>query len=299
MSSEFKRVGFIGLGIMGRAMAGNIQKAGYALTVFNRTSQRCEPFAQAGAKVSPTPAALAAECDVIVSCVSDTPDVLDVILDKETGVIAGVKQGAIVIDCSTVAPTAAQQCSEALLAKGAGFLDAPVSGGDIGAQAGTLSIMVGGEKADFDRALPIFQTMGKTITHCGPSGAGYTVKLCNQILGATHLLAAAEAVSLAESAGVDAQAMLQAVSSGAAGSWMLTNLAPKMVTGDYAPGFFVDYQLKDLRLAHEAAHRLNTPLPTAALAETMFRAASSQGFGKEGTQAISKIINGLKGNSQV
>jgi len=289
------KAGFVGLGIMGAPMARNILTAGFELTVYNRTSSKAEPLKSAGAAVADTPAAVAAACEVVVCCVSGSQDVLEVVLDDERGIIAGAHQGLVVVDCSTVAPEVAGRCSEALAARGAGFLDAPVSGGDVGAKNATLSIMVGGEKEHFDRALGVLQAMGKTITHCGRSGAGYTVKLCNQILGALHLLAASEALALAEAAGIDPGAMLQAVSSGAAGSWMLTNLAPKMIAGDDRPGFFVDYQLKDLHLASGAANALGVSLPGAALAETMFRAASAQGRGRCGTQALYKAIRVLNG----
>lgn len=288
------RVGFIGLGIMGAPMARNAMRAGFPLTVCNRTAFRAEPLRQEGAAVAASPAEVAASSDVCFSCVSDTPDVLEVVLDAKRGVLAGARQGLIAVDCSTVAPAAARQCHEALARKGAGFLDAPVSGGDVGARSGTLSIMVGGTKADFDRALPVLRTMAKTITYCGGPGAGYLVKLCNQVLGALHLVAAAEAIALARGAGVDPEAMLQAVSSGAAASWMLTNLAPKMLRKDDKPGFMVDYQLKDLRLAHDAAHELGIALPGAALAETLFRAASAQGHGRDGTQTVYHVIERLK-----
>jgi 3-hydroxyisobutyrate dehydrogenase len=261
--------------------------------VYNRTPAKTQPLVEMGAVAADSPAAVAAASDVLVSCVSDTPDVLEVMLDAQRGVLAGAHEGLIAIDCSTVAPSAGRECSAALAERGAGFLDAPISGGDVGAREGTLSIMVGGERANFDRALGVLEAMGKTITYCGPSGAGYVVKLCNQILGALHLLAAAEAVALASAAGIDLEAMLKAVSSGAAGSWMLTRLAPKMVAGDYKPGFFVDYQLKDLHLAAEAAHELGAPLPGAALAETLFRAASVQGHGRDGTQALYEVIRKL------
>lgn len=294
MAQQKLRVGFIGLGIMGAPMARNALKAGFPLTVYNRTASKAEPLREAGAAVAASPAEVAAASDVTFSCVTADADVLEVILDGEAAVLAGVRAGATVVDCSTASPDLARRCAEALAGKHAGFLDAPISGGDVGAQAGTLSIMVGGDRAHFDRALAVMQSMGKTITYCGGPGAGYIVKLCNQICGAVHLLAAAEAISLAEAADVDLDAMLQAVSSGAAGSWMLSHLAPKMVAGDDKPGFFVDYQLKDLRLAAETAHRLGVPLPTAALAETMFRAASVLGHGFDGTQAIVHVIRRLK-----
>jgi 3-hydroxyisobutyrate dehydrogenase len=218
---------------------------------------------------------------------------LEVVLDEKRGVIAGVRAGATVVDHSTVSPAVARQCAEALGARGAAFLDAPVSGGDVGAKAGTLSIMVGGDRAHFERALPVLKAMGKTVTHCGGPGAGYIVKLCNQVLGGLHLVAAAEALSLAVSAGIDPAAMLRAVSGGAASSWALVNLAPKMLAGDDRAGFFVDYQLKDLRIAAQTAHELRLPLPGAALAETIFRAASAQGLGRKGTQSIYHVLRRL------
>jgi len=286
------------MGIMGAPMAGNCLKAGFPVTVWNRTAGRCEPLKQAGAAVADRPAALAAASDVVISCVTANQDVLDVLLDEQAGVIAGVQDGATVIDHSTVAPWVAEKCAEAFAAKGAGFLDAPISGGDVGAKNGTLSIMVGGEKAHFDRALPVLEAMGKTITHCGGSGAGYVVKLCNQVLVSMNLLAVAEAISLARGAGIDVEAMLSAVSGGAAGSWQLTNLGPKMLAGDYKPGFFVDYLLKDLNMAHEAAFAARTPLPGASLAENLFRSASALGHGRDGTQAVFEALRALRGAAE-
>lgn len=293
MAKRQLRTGFIGLGIMGGAMAANLRKAGFPLTVYNRTGGKVEPLVALGADRAETPAAVAAASDLVVSCVSDTPDVLEVVLDDRRGVIAGAHDGLIAVDCSTVSPSAARRCAAALAGRGAGFLDAPISGGDVGAREGTLSIMVGGRREDFDRAECVLSAMGKTVTYCGPSGAGYTVKLCNQILGALHLLAAAEALALADAAGIDLEAMLQAVSSGAAGSWILSHLGPKMIARDYAPGFFVDYQLKDLHIAAGAAHELGVALPGSALAETLFRAASAQGHGHDGTQALYAVLRRL------
>jgi 3-hydroxyisobutyrate dehydrogenase len=293
------RAGFIGLGIMGASMARNILKAGFPLTVYNRTPGRCEELSRAGAQVAPSPAELARRCDVIVSCVTASSDVLSVVLDEANGVVAGASAGCVVVDCSTVAPEVSRRCAAILERKGADFLDAPVSGGDIGARDGTLSIMVGGPAQALNKAQPVLAAMGKTITHCGPHGAGYTVKLCNQICGALHSIAAAEALALAKRSGIDPAAMLSALTSGAATSWALQKLAPRMVAGDDKPGFFVDYQLKDLRLAADAAHALGLPLPAAALAETLFRAASAQGYGKAGTQAIHHVIDSLgKGGSK-
>ncbi|HDZ20339.1 hypothetical protein LCGC14_0535890 [marine sediment metagenome] len=296
MGEQTRRVGFVGTGIMGGPMAANCIQAGFAVTVFNRTAAKTKPLADAGATVADSPAAVAAASDIVCSCVTADADVLSVVLDERTGIIAGAESGTIVVDHSTVSPGVAVQCAEALRAKGVGYLDAPISGGDVGAKAGTLSIMVGGERADFDRALPVLEAMGKTVTYCGKTGAGYTVKLCNQILGGLHLVAAAEAISLAKAAGVDLEAMLQAVCSGAAGSWILSNLGPKMVAGDDKPGFFIDYQLKDLKLATAAADKLDLPLPGAALATQLMKAASAQGHGRDGTQAIFHVIQSLAAN---
>ena len=293
MGEQTQRVGFIGTGIMGEPMAANCMKAGFAVTVFSRTAAKTKPLADAGAVVAESPAAVAAASDIVCSCVTADADVLSVVLDEQTGIIAGAKSGAIVVDHSTVSPGVAVQCAEALRAKGIGFLDAPISGGDVGAKAGTLSIMVGGERADFDRALPVLEAMGKTVTYCGKAGAGYTVKLCNQILGGLHLVAAAEAISLAKAAGVDLDAMLQAVCSGAAGSWILANLGPKMVAGDDKPGFFIDYQLKDLKLALAAADSFNLPLPGTALSAQLMKSASALGHGRDGTQAIFHVLEAL------
>lgn len=293
MAQANLRVGWIGMGIMGGPMALNCLKAGFPVTVYNRTPGRTGAQRQAGAAVATSPAEAAAASDVVVSCVTASADVLSVVLDGEAGVIAGARAGTVVVDCSTVAPSVAGRCAEALGRKGVAFLDAPVSGGDVGARQATLSIMVGGDQADFDKALPVLEAMGRTITRCGGHGAGYTTKLCNQVLTSLHLLAAAEALALAAAAGVDTQAMLRAVTSGAAASWILANVAPKMLAGDYEPGFFVDYQLKDLRLASEAAHDLRAALPGTALAEVLFRSASALGHGRQGTPAIFEVIRAL------
>ncbi len=294
MADKKISVGFIGLGIMGLPMAQNILKANFKLTVYNRTASKAQCLADKGANVASSPAEVAAASDIIVTCVSDTPDVLEVVLGEETGIISGIKKDAIVIDCSTVSPEVAEKCAAKLGSKGAGFLDAPVSGGDVGAKAGTLSIMVGGERQDFDRALPVLEVMGKTITYCGKSGSGYIVKLCNQILVSLNCLAAAEALYLAKAANIEPEAMLTAVSGGAAGSWQLSNLGTKMKDGDFSPGFFVDYLTKDLRLAHEACDKLGLNLRGALLGEELFKSASELGFGKEGTQAIYKVVEKLQ-----
>lgn len=283
------RVGFIGLGIMGAPMAANLLKAGFAVTVWNRSPSRTQPLLEAGAEGADSPAAVAAASEVTLSCVTNSGDVEEVALGPG-GVIEGAGPGSVYIDCSTIAPATARKVAEALGRREVAMLDAPVSGGDIGARAGTLAIMVGGEAEVFERCLPVFEAMGKTIVHVGPNGAGQVVKLCNQVAGGLNLLAAAEAIGLARRAGVDPEKMLQVVSAGAAGSWMLSNLAPRAVRGDFAPGFMVDLMQKDLRLVLDEAHETHTPLPGTALVSQLFQGIQAEGRGTEGTQALVDVI---------
>ncbi len=296
MTENTLRVGFVGLGIMGAPMANNILSAGFPLTVWNRTPARAEPLAAAGAKVAASPAEVAAASDVTVSCVTDSPDVEAIALGPG-GIGEGAKAGTIYIDCSTIAPEVARRVAAVLGEKGVAMLDAPVSGGDVGAKAGTLAIMVGGEADAFARALPVLQAMGKTIVHVGPAGAGQVVKLCNQVAGALNLLAMSEAISLARRSGVSPEKMLEVVSAGAAGSWMLSNLAPRAVRGDFAPGFMVRLQQKDLRLVLEQAQATNAVLPGTALVTQLFRTLEAHGRGDDGTQALADAVAQLSGDS--
>lgn len=291
---DITRVGFVGLGIMGAPMAANILKAGFELTVWNRTTARAEPLLALGARLAGSPAEVAAASQVTVSCVSDSPDVEAVALGPG-GVAEGAAQGSVYIDCSTISPTIAKKVAGVLADRGVGMLDAPVSGGDIGAKAGTLAIMVGGDADVFERCLPILQAMGKTIVHCGPSGSGQVVKLCNQVAGALNLLAMAEAITLSRRAGVDPAKMLEVVGAGAASSWMLQNLGPRAVKGDFAPGFMVELMQKDLRLVQETSAETATPLPGAALVQQILRSLEARGRGKDGTQAIVDAIAALSG----
>ncbi len=253
------RIGFIGLGIMGRGMAANILKAGYPLTVWNRTSSRMEELVAQGAQPGASPAEVAAHSDILLVCVSDTPDV-EQVLFGENGVIHGAHAGLLVVDHSTISPQATKSMAERLAAAGVQMLDAPVSGGSEGAAKGTLSIMVGGPADQFARALPVFQAMGKTITHVGDHGAGQTVKLVNQVLVVGNCLAMCEALMFAQAGGVDLHQTYAAISQGAAGSWMFTNRAPQIMNRDWRPGFTVDLQQKDLRLVLEAADQSGVPL---------------------------------------
>ncbi len=287
-------VGFIGLGIMGQGMAANLLKAGFDLTVWNRTASRADALVAQGAKRADSPAALAAACEVIISCVSDTPDVHAVLLD-EAGVIHGVRSGALVIDMSTISPQAASEMAAQLAERGVHFLDAPVSGGSEGAAKGTLSIMVGGDAAQVERAMPYFDALGKTITHVGPNGAGQTVKLVNQILVVGTMLAMSEALVFAQASGVDLEKTLAAVSGGAAGSWTLSNRGPQVINRDWRPGFMIDLQQKDLRLVLEAADQVGAPMLATSTVFHMYRTLQMAGLGAEGNHALIKALERMSG----
>jgi len=289
-----EKIGFIGLGIMGGGMAHNLLKAGFDVTVWNRTAVRMEPLIAAGAKAGSSPADVAAQSDVILVCVSDTPDVEAVILGAD-GVIAGAKAGSLVVDHSTISPTATKAIAATLAAKGVQMLDAPISGGSEGAAKGTLSIMVGGDAAQFARALPVFQAMGKTITHVGGTGAGQTVKLVNQILVVVTMLGVAEALLFAEAGGLDLAKTLTAVSGGAAGSWSLSNRGPQMVQRDWRPGFTIDLQQKDLRLVLEAADQFGVPTLGTGMVFQLYRTLQQQGLGGDGNHALVKALENLAG----
>ena len=287
-------IGFIGLGIMGGAMAANILRAGYDLTVWNRTPGRITPLAESGAAVAAGPADLAGRSDIIITCVSDTPDVEAVILGPG-GVIEGARPGALVIDCSTISPEATRAIAVRLRQKGVHLLDAPVSGGSEGAARGTLSIMLGGEADQVARALPVLQAMGQTITHVGGQGAGQMAKLVNQVLVVVTMQGVAEALLLAQAGGLDLERTLAAVGGGAAGSWMLNNRGPQVIRRDWRPGFTIDLQQKDLRLVLEAADELGIPLPSTALVFQFFRTLQQRGLGGEGNHALAKALEQLAG----
>ncbi|HSR68115.1 MAG TPA: NAD(P)-dependent oxidoreductase [Acidobacteriota bacterium] len=293
MSKE--NVAFIGLGIMGAPMAGQILRAGYPLTVYNRTASKCRALAAQGAKQASSPARAAAQADIVIIIVSDTPDVAEVV-EGEGGVLEGVGEGAVVIDMSTVSPQLERRLNAKLEEKGATLIDAPVSGGDVGAHKGTLAIMAGGDEKAFQRVRPLFEVMGESITYCGPSGSGQVTKLCNQILVSVNLQAVCEALSLARRNGLDPSVMIEAVSGGAAGSWQLSNLGPKIVADDFAPGFMIDLMQKDLRLVMEAASSSDTALPGAALVHQLFNASQARGEGSQGTQALAKALRLLSGD---
>lgn len=287
-----ERIGFIGLGIMGQPMCLNLLKAGFPLTVYNRTPARMQPVVQAGAAAASSAKQVAEHSDIVITMVTDTPDVEQVLFGND-GVLQGLKANSVVIDMSTISPSATQRMAEQIKAKGSQMLDAPVSGGDVGAKAGTLAIMVGGEAQTLARCRPVLEAMGKTITHVGGHGMGQTVKLCNQILVSVTNLAVCEAVRFAQQSGVDPQVMIEAVKNGAAGSWQLSNLGPRMAAQDFAPGFMIDLQQKDLRLALQSAFEMHLPSPALSLVHQLFSGCQARGEGREGTQALIKSLQAL------
>lgn len=287
-----KRIGFIGLGLMGSGMSLNILKAGFPLTVWNRTTVRTEPLAKAGAKVAKSPREVAEQSDIIIDIVTDSKDVEEVLLGPN-GVIYGAKSGTIVIDMSTISPIRTREMAARFKEKGIRMLDAPVSGGDVGARNGTLSIMVGGDKDAFDEAVPVFQAMGKTITHIGGQGDGQICKAVNQILVGMNILGVAEALVFARKAGVDVKKVYTAVAGGAAGSWQLTNNGAKLLVGDHEPGFKVKDYLKDLRIIMETSDNLKMPLAGTAIVQQMFKNLDAEGLRDKGTQAVVVAVEKL------
>ncbi len=289
-----ERIGFVGLGIMGRPMVANLRAAGYAVTVWNRSRPGIEEALRAGATEAAGPAAVADQADVFITMVTDSPDV-EAVITGPGGAMEGLRAGAVVVDMSTISPAVTRGLAARLAERGVAMLDAPVSGGDAGAIAGTLSIMVGGEAEVVARVRPIFEVLGGTITHVGPVGAGQTVKLCNQVAIAGTLEGVCEALTLAQKSGVDPARMLEAISAGAAGSWQMSNLGPRIIDRDFAPGFMVRLLQKDLRLALAAAQAVEQPLPVTALVHQLFHHLQAAGAGADGTQALARVLETLGG----
>ncbi|HEY9812238.1 MAG TPA: NAD(P)-dependent oxidoreductase [Candidatus Sericytochromatia bacterium] len=278
---------FLGLGVMGSPMAINLLQSNYTVVGWNRTPNRplVQKAAQAGVQVLPTIAEAVKDADFIFICVSDVEDVKAVIFG-EGGIAENAKSNALIVDFSTIGTTAARDISAQLQPRNLRFMDAPVSGGDIGAQKGTLTIMVGGDKADFDQCLPLLQTMGKKIIHCGAVGNGQAVKLCNQVLCAVHMVALCEAMQVAEQLDIDPNLMIEVCSSGAAGSWALSNLGGKIAESDFAPGFMIKHILKDLRLVQESLADTDINLPGVKLSDRLFKIVQNIGGAEQGTQAM-------------
>lgn len=289
-----EQIGFIGLGIMGRGMVRNLLKAGFTVRVWNRTAARMVELAAEGALPTGSPADLAAQSDLIITCVSDTPDVEAVILGPN-GVLAGARAGALVIEMSTISPQATKDIAAKLAARGITMLDAPVSGGSEGAAKGALTIMVGGEADDVARAMTTFEALGKKITHLGPTGAGQMTKLVNQVLVVGNALAMCEALLLAQAGGVDLAKTVEALGAGAAGSWMWNNRGPQIIKRDWRPGFTIDLQQKDIRLCLQAGDQLGVPLVTTSLIFNLYRTLQAEGLGSEGNHALMKALEKLAG----
>ena len=288
------KVAFIGMGTMGVGMAMNILKAGHALTVHNRTREKEEILAAEGANRAASPREAAADAEVIVVCVSDTPDVEEIILG-DNGVIHGAPQGAVVVDNSTISPGATRRMAAKLAEKGVDMLDAPVSGGSEGAQNGTLSIMVGGEAQVFEKALPILEAMGQTITHVGSIGAGQVTKAINQIVITGTYLTMAEGLVIGMKAGLDMDKVLQAIGGGAAASWVLQNRGRNVIENDYPLGFRLSLHHKDLNIALETARELGVTLPGTALVAQMENGLLERGFGDDDISAIARAIREQSG----
>ncbi len=286
------RIAFIGLGVMGQPMAGHLLSAGHAVHVYTRTKTRATGIINRGATWAASPAEAAQQADVVFVCVTDTPDVQAVVMGDK-GVADGARRGSIVVDHSTISPSATRAIAKDLAGRGIKFLDAPISGGDVGAKNGTLSIMVGGDKDAFEKVLPLLKLMGKSITHCGGSGTGQLTKLVNQICVSVTNLAVCEALVFAKLNGLNMEKTIEAVGGGAAGSWQLSNLGPKMIKHDLAPGFSIDLQQKDLKIVLQTAEESNASLPAASLVHQLFTAAQAAGHGKDGTQALYTVLEKL------
>jgi len=297
MRAQPDPVGFVGLGIMGRPMAEHLLHAGYPLYLYTRTASKAQTLVEHGATWCDSPAAVARQCNVLVTMVPDTPDV-DAVLFGTDGAVETLSSGACVIDMSTISPAATREFARRLSEKGVSLLDAPVTGGDVGARDGTLTIMVGGEQAVFERVRPILELLGRRVVHVGPSGSGQTFKACNQVLCAVNMIGVAEALTLAKRSGLDPQLVIETLSSGAGGSWALAYLGPKIADADHAPGFMIELMQKDLRIVQSAGQELRVGLPGVALAQQLFRAVEAEeGGGRLGTQAMARAIEKLAGVS--
>ncbi|HXN87566.1 MAG TPA: NAD(P)-dependent oxidoreductase [Candidatus Binataceae bacterium] len=283
------QIAWIGTGIMGAPMARRLLKGGHKVAAFNRTPEKAQRLAADGAVVVADPSKAAQDAEIIFVMVSDTPDVEAVI----ARIRPALKKGQLVIDMSTISPVSERATSESLREIGVDYLDAPVSGGETGAIEGTLAIMVGGEKGAFDRAKPILELLGKRITYMGPSGAGQMTKLANQIAVSITLEAAAEALAFAKAGGLDPSQVLEAIGAGAAASWQLNNLGPKIIASDWRPGFFIKLIRKDLRLVGEAARQSSLALPGLKMMTSMFNSAAVMGHDLDGTQAVAVALDSI------
>jgi 3-hydroxyisobutyrate dehydrogenase len=288
------RLGWIGTGVMGSSMCGHLLAKGFAVTVYNRSRGRAEGLLAQGAQWADSPKALAAASDVVFSIVGFPSDVRQVILG-DSGALAGAKLGAILVDMTTSEPTLAREIATAAHAKGVFSVDAPVSGGDVGAREARLSIMIGGDAQVVDALLPCFETLGKTIVHQGGPGAGQHTKMVNQILIASNMVGICEALLYGYRAGLDLETVMKSIASGAAGSWSLSNLGPRIIAGNFDPGFFVEHFIKDMGIALEESKRMRLVMPGLALAHQLYVGLAAQGHERAGTHALEIVLAGLAG----
>jgi 3-hydroxyisobutyrate dehydrogenase len=292
MTEPGQRVAFLGLGTMGAAMAANLARAGFAVTAWNRTAGRAPDLSDLGVEMARNPAEAAAASEIIVVCVSDTPDV-EAVLFGQDGVVGGARAGSLVIDCSTIAPSGSWDFAARLKEHGLSMVDAPVSGGSEGAKNATLTIFVGGDEDDFERARPVLNALGRTITHVGPIGAGQAVKAVNQVILAGTYLGVAEGIVLAIKAGLDVEQVVEALGGGAAQSWVLANRAGRMIDNDYPLGFKVALHRKDLGIALELANQLGAVLPISGLAAQFESGLIAAGHGDDDISAVARTIRSL------
>ena len=297
MTKQQATVGFIGLGTMGREMVINLMKAGYAVHAYDVRREAVDDVATQGAVAAGSVAGAAANADIVITMLPDTPQVEEVVLGPG-GLLAAPPPGRLVVDMSTIAPQAVRRMHEALKGVGVALLDAPVSGGPQGAKNAALSIMVGGDAAAFERAKPFFAAMGTTINHVGATGAGQTVKLCNQLICGINIQAICEALALGRASGVDLAQLRQVLLGGSAASWMLDKLGPAMIEGDVRAGFRIDLMFKDLRLVQELAQALFVPLPATALVTSQYVDARAHGEGGNGNQALFRVYDRMTGQGR-
>ena len=286
------RIGWIGLGVMGTSMCGHLIAKGFSATVFNRTKQKAEPLLQKGAKWADNPRAVAQQSDLVFSIVGFPSDVRAVMIGTD-GALAGSKPGTVLVDMTTSQPSLAVEIFEAAKAKGVHSIDAPVSGGDVGAREARLSIMIGGDKEIVDALQPCWEAMGKTIVHQGKAGAGQHTKMVNQTLIATNMIGVCEALLYAYRAGLDLNTVMQSVTPGAAGSWSLSNLGPRIISNNFDPGFFVEHFIKDMGIALDEAKRMGLCLPGLALSHQLYIALKAQGHARAGTHALQLALANL------
>lgn len=291
------KIGWIGTGVMGAAMASRLQQDGYQVIVYNRTKAKAQPLIDRGAIWAESPKAVSAQAAIIFTIVGFPDDVRQVYLGEE-GVLAGAKEDAIVVDMTTTEPSLAEEIYQKAREKGIAAVDAPVSGGDVGAQNGTLSIMVGGDREAVDHVMPLFEIMGKNIVYQGKAGSGQHTKMCNQITIAGTMIGVCESLLYGYRAGLDLPTMLQSISGGAAACWALNNLAPRIIKRNFDPGFYVEHFIKDMGIALQEANRMGLSMPGLSLVKQLYEAVKAQGHGKMGTQALMLALERLSNIEQ-